>query len=258
MGQDPTDRERIQGTVGDPFASMLVPFGEQTAPPAVRIQQEGEGGGRLLIVSLGGAHDVVSWAIVNGGCRRASAVVWREVDLGELGPEADAGVLLRNSLARAGVPDAVGLLTARDVRRYEESVSQVGEVWARAVVTVGLGNALAVGDPPTPAEAAGTINILCQLSVPLSAAARIEACALVATARTAAMLHAALPGALTGNLATGTGTDCIVVAAPVAGREAAEFAGKHTSCGAAIGGAVRAAVGRGIVRWVAENDRRHR
>ena len=215
-----------------------------------RPRVEGLPRGRALVVPLGGEHEVLSWAVVNGGRRRATCVVWREVRLAELGPDCDGADLMRETLARLDLPGAVGLLTARDVRAYEDERAERGVAWARAVATVGLGNALAAGDPPAAART-GTINVLCQVSVALSEEALIEACALAAEARAAALLESAVPSAVSGRPASGTGTDCIVIAAPVAGAPE-RFAGKHTACGSVIGAAVHGAVARGVRRWLAE------
>jgi len=209
--------------------------------------------GRALVVRLAGPHDVLSWAIVNGGRRAADMIVWREVRLDELGPTNDPSALLTATLSELAAPGAVGLLTARDVRRYEVARAEHEGVAADCLVTVGLGNLLAVGDPTAPAHRpAGTINLLCRLSVGLTDEALIEASAIAAEARTAAVLAAGLRSPLTGRPATGTGTDCIVMAAPaLAKRE--RFAGKHTACGSVIGAAVLAAVARGTARWLEEN-----
>ena len=110
---------------------------------------------RALIVRLGEPHEVLSWAIVNGGRTKTDLVVWREVRLAELGPTVDAAALLRETLAQVGAPRAVGLLTARDIRRYEiERVERDG-VQAECIATVGLGNLLAVGDPTAADRLAG-------------------------------------------------------------------------------------------------------
>lgn len=210
-------------------------------------------GWRALLVEFGAPHEVVSWAIVNGGRRRAAAVAWREVRIGELGATVDAMQLMRRALATLGTPHAVGLLTARDIRCYEVERATRGGVEATCVATVGLGNLLAVGDP---AEAqstyVGTINLVCRVSVGLTEEALLEGCALAAEARTAAMLAAGIRSPVSGRPATGTGTDCIVIAAPSAAR-AQSFAGKHTACGSAVGAAVFGAVARGVARWLEEN-----
>jgi adenosylcobinamide amidohydrolase len=115
------------------------------------------------------------------------------------------------------------------------------------VATVGLGNVLRVGAAPTP-ETVGTINLVCQVSAPLSPLALIEALAIAVEARTAAVLDARIPTPPVGESATGTGTDCAVIAAPP-GTPALPYAGKHTAVGSVIGAAVYAAVEKGIARW---------
>ncbi|MGB3417794.1 MAG: adenosylcobinamide amidohydrolase, partial [Mesorhizobium sp.] len=54
--------------------------------------------------------------------------------------------------------------------------------------------------------------------------------------------------------ATGTGTDCIVVAAP-AGEPGEAFAGLHTAVGAAIGRAVHDAISQACATWIGERRR---
>jgi adenosylcobinamide amidohydrolase len=117
---------------------------------------------------------------------------------------------------------------------------------------VGLGNALAVGDLPQTGRV-GTINLLCQVSPALSEEALIEACAVAAEARTAALLAAGIRSTVSGRPAGGTGTDCIVIAAAVPRDRIEPFAGKYTPCGSAIGAAVYRAVERGTRCWLEEN-----
>jgi adenosylcobinamide amidohydrolase len=188
--------------------------------------------GRTLRVPLGAPHRCLSWAMVNGGFVRARSVMWRQVDDGELACEFDR--------------DAIGLITARRLDAFEEIVE--GDV--RCVATVGLGNALAAGDPPGAFRPVGTINLLVQSAQPLCDEALVEAIALAAEARTASVLEARVPSRVSGRPATGTGTDCIVIAAPDG--DGARWCGKHTALGAAIGGAVRAVTERGVRAWLAE------
>jgi len=88
---------------------------------------------------------------------------------------------------------------------------------------------------------------------PAELVALAEALGVATEARTAAVLDGRVPSrrASSGSLATGTGTDCIVVAAPEAG-PSLRWVGKHTLAGALLGGAVREAVARGVRRWIAE------
>lgn len=222
-------------------------------PSALRVEVVETAAARLLVARLAAPHDALSWAIVNGGRTKTDVVIWREVRLAELGPTVDAGALLRAALSQAGASRAVGLLTARDVRHHEIERAERDGVSAECVATVGLGNLLAAGDPTTGTRApVGTINLLCRVSLGLTEEALIEAISIAAEARTAAVIAAGLRSPLSNRPATGTGTDCIVIAAAaIAQRE--RFAGKHTACGSAIGAAVFGAVARGVARWLEEN-----
>ncbi|HZS41348.1 MAG TPA: adenosylcobinamide amidohydrolase [Polyangia bacterium] len=222
------------------------------AAPLETARSTVERAGRLLVVRFARPHATLSWAPIGGGRARASAVVWRHVDDRELGRDADPEALLRASLAGAGLDGAIGLLTARDLDAYEDVTLSGGALAVRCVATVGLGNALAAGDPPGPLlRAVGTINVVVQTSCALAEPALVEVCALAAEARTAALLERRVPSRRSGRPSTGTGTDCIVIAAPDE-KSGERWAGKHTALGALVGAAVRAATERGVDRWLAE------
>ena len=101
----------------------------------------------------------------------------------------------------------------------------------------------------------GTINLLVRLSTPLSPAAMVEAISIAAEARTAAVTAAGWPSRRSGNIATGTGTDCIAIAAPVEG-SAQPWCGKHTAEGSAIGQATLAVIDTGVQTWIAQRSER--
>jgi adenosylcobinamide amidohydrolase len=208
---------------------------------------------RTLLVRFAERQRVISWAIVHGGLRSAREVAWLQVDDRELRPPVDARAYARERLRAAGVPDAVALLTSRRVCTYVDRTvaSDDRAIYARAVATVGLGNALRAGDPPGPHARIGTINVLCALSRPLCDEALLEALALAAEARTLAIREARVPSRRSGLPASGTGTDCIAIAAPQLGR-AERYAGKHTPLGFVIGAAVYEAVRAGAEDWLRE------
>jgi adenosylcobinamide amidohydrolase len=203
-----------------------------------------------LEMDLGAEMPVLSFAPHRPGLVRADRVLWREVRDADLTEAFDAHSALAGWLAERGAVDAVCFLTSRDLGAHVVERVEVGGVRAEAVATVGLGNAERIGTRVAGSgECAGhgTINVAARLSLPLSAPALIEALTLAAEARTCAVQEAGhrLP---TGP-ATGTGTDCLAVAAP-AGRE--RHAGKHTAAGEALGRAVHRAVLRGARDWMAE------
>jgi adenosylcobinamide amidohydrolase len=205
----------------------------------------------LLALRFGAPHRTAGWALVGGGIGVAEAVGWVQVRNTELGPEVDAAELLRGRLAAGGLAGAVGLLTSADVAEFADVERSLDGVSARCVATVGLGNALRAGDPPWRAARVGTINLVVRLSTPLTDAALLEVLALAAEARALAVLEGGVRSAESGRPATGTGTDCIVVAAPV-GEAAIGYAGKHTLPGHLVGAAVEAAVKDGVRRWQAK------
>ena len=204
-----------------------------------------------LIVRWSAPHDVVSWAITGGGARKTSVVAWHRISEAELRPPVDARRLLEERLRAAGAAGAVGLLTSRRLDAYVDVTRAHGPVQARCVATVGLGNALRAGDPPGPAARLGTINLLCRVSVPLGFEALLEALALASEARALAVREAHVTSTVSGAPASGTGTDCIVVAAP-AGSRGLRYAGKHTVAGHVIGNAVHAAIAQGAEAWKCE------
>jgi adenosylcobinamide amidohydrolase len=208
--------------------------------------------GRWLVVEFSDPQVVLSWAIVGGGLRRVRTVAWYQVEGRELRPPADPCRFLRRRFQEDGVTEGVGLLTSRSLDSYIDVERRYGVWSARCIATVGLGNAIRIGDPPGPSGRIGTINLLCSLSGALSQNALIEALALATEARTAAVLEAWVPSRVSGLAATGTGTDCIVVTAASAG-DFIEYAGKHTVVGHLIGASVTEAIRRGAELWKAEN-----
>jgi adenosylcobinamide amidohydrolase len=209
---------------------------------------------RMLLVSFGGRVRACSWAIVGGGFARARHVAWIEVQDAELRPPVDPRVLACERLRAEGLEgDVIGLLTSRRVATFEECAMEDGEVVARAVATVGLGNALRAGDPAGVAGRIGTINLLVHVSAPLTDEAILEASAIATEAKTAAVLEAQITSRRTGRPATGTGTDCTVLACTPAPGRREVYAGKHTRTGALVGAAAHRVVRAGVRRWLEEN-----
>jgi adenosylcobinamide amidohydrolase len=106
--------------------------------------------------------------------------------------------------------------------------------------TAGCSNALRVGDRATACRAgAGTINIAVAINQPVNVAVLAEALQLAVEARVLAVQQAGVVSVRSGLPATGTGTDCIVIAAPESWGEKRSatiaYAGKHTELGELIG-----------------------
>ncbi|TBW36758.1 hypothetical protein EYW49_13015 [Siculibacillus lacustris] len=226
------------------IAEAPLPFSIECRPP-------------LLVTRFATPQRMLSWSITRPGFVTAEAVAWLEVRDADLPIGTDPVALLDQTLAHAGLGAAVGLMTACDLRSHRLAQDEVDGVVATVVTTVGLTNGEFVGrrrDHPRGRDthAFGTINTLVHVSVPLSQVALLEASSVATQARTVAVLEATMRRG--SDVITGTGTDCIVVAAPV-GADPAPYAGLHTAIGEAIGSAVLTATRGAVARWFAAQTR---
>ncbi|MCP8895139.1 adenosylcobinamide amidohydrolase [Shinella daejeonensis] len=206
----------------------------------------------FLVAAFAAPQTMLSWSLTRPGFTRSKAVAWLEVRDADLPLGVDPLDLLETRMAAAGHGEAVHLMTSRDVTRFETARSAAGGVEASCLATVGLSNAGRIGEPFTRGGRTGTINLLAHVDRPLCEAAMIEALSIATEARTAAVMELGL--LRNGLPVTGTGTDCVVVAAPEgAGQE--RFAGLHTDIGLALGRSVYDAVRAGGLAWIAEHGR---
>ncbi|MGR3617997.1 MAG: adenosylcobinamide amidohydrolase [Roseovarius sp.] len=202
-----------------------------------------------LCLDLPHEMPVLSWAVNRPGLVRARRILWREVRNADLPEHLDVIQWLDAQLAARGARDAVCFLTSCDIARFTEATASADGIRARAVATVGLSNAESVGTRrPLTTHGWGTINVAVEIDAALTEAARLEALSIATQARTAAIMAAKIP--LPTGLATGTGTDCIAIAAPDG---TTRYAGLHTGVGEAVGRAVHDAIARGVALWQASD-----
>ncbi len=201
----------------------------------------------LLLASFDEPQQMLSWSVTRPGRVTSCHVAWLEVSNKDLSPEIDAVQYVRSRMAQAGLDDAITLMTSRDIRRHHLSQAIADDVTATCLATVGLSNSERVGQRLSePVRLPSTINTLVHVSSPLNEAAFLETMSIVTQARTAAVIDS---GVRRGGVAvTGTGTDCVVIAAPNRA-DAAQFAGLHTAIGETVGTATYRAVAAGIETW---------
>ncbi|MDK3017583.1 adenosylcobinamide amidohydrolase [Pseudodonghicola flavimaris] len=199
-----------------------------------------------LELDLGAPHRVLSWSLTRPGFVTADRILWREVRNADLPEGLDVLAWYRAELAARGAADAVAMLTSRTLSAYEVAEAEVDGIRAFCVATVGLSNAERIGTRlDRSGNDWGTINVALHLELPLTEAALLETLSIVTQARTAAVMEAGLD--LPDGRATGTGTDCIAVAAPAGDTP---YAGLHTPQAEAVGRATYAAVRRGADIWM--------
>jgi adenosylcobinamide amidohydrolase len=206
---------------------------------------------------FGADHRIFGWPLNMPGFSRANRVIWRQLRNADLPPDLEVQPWLAAELAARGAQDAPCFLTSRRIDAYCHRQVQVGEVQVECVATVGLSNAERVGarvdrsgrdwDRDLGASF-GTINVAARVTTGLTDAGLIEALSILVQARTVAVMDAG--HRLPTGLATGTGTDCALIAAR-ADAPAQDYAGLHTDLGEALGGAVYTAVLQAARDWQA-------
>jgi len=191
----------------------------------------------------------LGWTLLQPGFATAREIVWVEVRNSDLTLDVDPEKFLRARLAEAGSPDALAFMTSRTIAKHHFREIEVEDVAAACLTTVGLSNGERVGARKRTPALAGTVNTLVHVSRPLSDGAYVEALSIAVQARTAAILETR--PAREDKPITGTGTDCVLIAAPCAGTPLS-YAGLHTAVGEALGFAVFEATREGALAWNAE------
>jgi adenosylcobinamide amidohydrolase len=197
---------------------------------------------------------VLSWAPVRPGFTTATSVIWREVKNADLPLDFDVESWFAQEMQ--AWPDAVGMLTSRDIGTHHLAAATVDGITATCLATVGLSNAEAVGTRrPWHSADWGTINLCTAVDAALTETAQLEALSIAVQARTAAVMEAGL--ILPTGTATGTGTDCAALACDPGD---IRYAGLHTAIGEAVGAATRRAITAAAADWqiwrAAEEQRR--
>jgi adenosylcobinamide amidohydrolase len=182
-------------------------------------------------------HRALSSAVLNGGFCNASDFLNLRVAKHHPDPAEDPALSLQrlsDELQCAG--QAVGMMTAASLaslRVVSENIE--GETLA-VLVTTGLENARCAGDyaeyrvlDVVPTQC-GTINLAIITSIQVDDAALVEMVAIATEAKVAVLHELRIKSPVSGQLATGTGTDAIAVFSGH-GSARARFAGKHTLLG---------------------------
>jgi adenosylcobinamide amidohydrolase len=227
-------------------------------------------GGRHFVVELkvphrvlatcpvnGGIHEDLGWLVNHQSCEGAAHAA-RAAHLKLVGP---AGAH-HEVCVEVGLPpeQTATMGTAANVQYTAVACQCYEDVEVTVFATAGVyGNAAAAGDPAlwheTPEgwirieEPPGTINLIVLCGVPLTPGALARAAITVTEGKTAALNRLAVASRFSAELATGTGTDQLCVAAPIDERRAElSGTGPHSKLGEMLGLASRTAV-MDALRW---------
>ena len=197
---------------------------------------------RTIVIELPAGYSILGWAPMGGGLRRASVILNHQIALDDRAAvESPRAHLFRVARSLGFLPrHTVAMMTGADVGLGGFATMRRQEFVVSAWCSAGCSNALRVGDRATALhQRPGTINIAIAINRPVTVALQAEALQLAVEARVLAVQQASLMSVRSGLPATGTGTDCIVVAAPIISahdrRYAIGYCGKHTELGELIG-----------------------
>lgn len=200
-----------------------------------------------LIIRFAEPMKILSWAPFNGGLTQSDCIFnWQNDKFGS----GDLQTLFKEKVRQVEIPPhSVGMITAAEIKNFKEAESNRGPLKVHSIVTVGLDNTRTVGDradvePGEGCKHSGTINltVICNALPDLQGQA--EAVQVATMAKTKALMDAGVLSKKSGNPATGTGTDCIVIAA--SGEIKENYCGMHTSLGQLIGETVYQSISQGI------------
>jgi adenosylcobinamide amidohydrolase len=205
---------------------------------------------RTLIIRLNEIHRVLSWASLGGGWRYASTIINHQIAEDDRAATEQPRRYLNGitRLLRLNSRSVAAMMTAADVRKPGYAVARQGDLMVGAWCTAGCSNALRIGDPATAFATPGTINLAVAINQRLSGSAMAEALAMATEARVAAVYESGILSMRTKQPATGTGTDCIVVASSRRG-QTHHYCGKHTLLGELIGKAALRSCGKALHQW---------
>lgn len=225
--------------------------------------------GATLVIALAKPYRIVSSAPRGGGIVRGRSILNHQVpanpvmpggrSVGEWSdPARYLGRLARS--VRAAMP-VVGLMTAVPMTHLVVDREESGSLLVECFCTVGVTNAVRAGEPVrsrperTPdRDQAGTINIILVTNATLTIPALIGAVQVATESKTATLIKHKVPSAYEkAALATGTGTDAVVLASSLAGDHKLQYSGTHTEIGAMIGRLVGRCVERGLRRFAGRN-----
>ncbi|MCP4136042.1 MAG: adenosylcobinamide amidohydrolase [bacterium] len=183
--------------------------------------------------------EVLSSAILNGGYSSARSIFNMGVEENYKGsksgfPEPEES--LREYAKEQGwTGTAVGMMTSASMNSFRHNTCSHDDVIIECFLTAGVSNARRAGDPAdwkffgNVPEQQGTINIVAGTNARLTGAALVEALMIITEAKAAVLQELNIRSPLSGEIATGTGTDSTAFFNGT-GREI-DYCGKHVLFG---------------------------
>jgi len=190
-------------------------------------------------------------SVLGGGFHTPHFIINQQVDKNYSGDDPSKD-LIRNIEEIELMPDeCVGMMTAALVKHAAIEYEIENNISVTAVATAGTSNAMAAGGTPPPFVfgGVGTINIMLIIDGNLTEGGMVNAVITATEAKTMALQDLQIKDVFTGEPASGTSTDAVVVAVTGKG-ERLPYAGTATQVGGMIGRTVRKSVSEAIRRYM--------
>ncbi len=203
---------------------------------------------------------ILSSAVLNGGKYESKCIVNVQVSE-DAGSDLDdhvhkeAGDFLEDEITKIGLPkeEVVAIMTAAKMKNVEVVNLQLEDLTLTTFVTAGAYFAATAGDEIASKQTAfpttnwGTINIIILIDANLEESCMVNAVVTATEAKAAALRELDVRSRFSGEVATGTVTDSVVIACTKQGPEI-QYAGTGTIIGELIGKTVRKAVKKAIYK----------
>jgi iron complex transport system ATP-binding protein len=203
---------------------------------------------------------ILSSAVLNGGPREANCIMNFQVaeDAGsDLDDEVhkEAGDFLLEETVKLSMPQdqVVAIMTAAKMKNVECVTQKFEDITLTAFVTAGAYFAATPGDEIASKQSAfpfkkwGTINTILLIDGDMTDSCMVNAVVTATESKAAALRELDVRSRFSGELATGTVTDSVVIACTQRGHKI-EYAGSGTVVGELIGKAVKAALKKAIYK----------
>lgn len=203
---------------------------------------------------------ILSSAVLNGGSYESKCIVNVQVSE-DAGSDLDdhvhkeAGNFLEDEITKIGLPkeEVVAIMTAAKMKNVEVVSLQSKDLKLTTFVTAGAYFAATAGDEVASKQTAfptknwGTINIIILIDAILEESCMVNAIVTATEAKAAALRELDVRSRFSGEVATGTVTDSVVIACTRQGPEI-QYAGTGTIIGELIGKSVKKAVKKAIYK----------
>lgn len=208
-----------------------------------------------LEIELPNYSDSLSWCIKGGGRNRVKNILWQKVDTNDLPRWKSPNEFISQKEEKYNKTYDLVFLTSANVKNYFCRTIKKDNLEVTTIATVGMSNALRVGDKAYNSLMLGTINTFVYINRKLSEEALIESMAISIEAKSLACLESDILSKQSFKPATGTGTDCTAITCADAEVPfiCFQYSGKHTLLGELIGKTVYEVVNEGIVYWKKNN-----